>query len=523
MITGKGIYLLSKLKFLPILVLTLFLQSSSLSQKPASLPRSNPESEGVSSEAIIQFLDAVAESNHELHSLMILRHGKVLAEGWWNPYQPNLKHTMYSVSKSLAATAVGFAVSEKRISVNDKVISFFPADLPDSVGPFLADLKIKDLLSMSVGQAPDPTGDIGGKNDNWVKAFFNTPILFQPGSRFLYNSAATFMLSAIVQKVTGQRILDYLQPRLFDPLGISGIDWEVNPQKINSGGWGLRLKTEDMARFGQLFLQKGVWNGKQVLPASWIEEASSRKIDQDPNATQARKDSSDWLQGYCYQMWRSRNNSYRADGAFGQFIIVLPEKDAVIVITSETSNMQAEFNLVWKYLLPAFHDGKLSLNTEASAKLKKKIGSLALPLVVSVPSPIEKNISGRTFDIASSGKLRFEFANGVCSLFVNSDSASYSLGFGSGKWISGETKKLGPSLTARLRGNRSEISSYKVLGSYYWKTDSTLELTLRYIESPHTEIIRCSFSGSKVEVEFVNSFNKATSATLKGELTAAKS
>ena len=512
-----------------ILFLLVFLFSANLSlvaQKAASLPRSNPEAEGVSSEGIIEFLDAIPVSNHEFHSFMIVRHGKVVAEGWWNPYQSNLVHTMYSISKSFAATAIGFAVAEKRISVDDKVISFFQADLPDTVSTFLSALRIKDLLSMSVGQTPDSTGEVAGNNDNWVKGFFKIPIQFQPGTRFLYNSAASFMLSAIVQKVTGQKIMDYLQTRLFDPLAISGIDWEVNPQGINTGGWGLRLKTEDMAKFGQLFLQKGRWNGKQILQRSWVEEASTMKIEQDPSASQSRKDSSDWLQGYCYQMWRSRNNSYRGDGAFGQYILVLPEKDAVIVITSESPNLQGELNLVWKYLLAAFKEGKLKANPEAQANLKKKITALALPMVVSTVPPTEAKISGKTFAFTSEkgpGSLKIEISNGVCEFSLKDNSNNYGLRFGSGRWMFGETRKLGPYLVARARSNRSQISTYKIAGSYRWKDENTLELTLRYIESPHTEYIRCKFDGdNNVIVEFENSFNKSISATLKGSVVSGK-
>ena len=187
-----------------------------------------------------------------------------------------------------------------------------------------------------------------------MKKFLSIPIINEPGSKFLYNSLATYMLSAIVQKVTGEKVVDYLTPRLFEPLGIQGMDWEVDPMGINTGGWGLRVKTEDLAKFGQLYLQKGMWNGKQIIPADWIEEATTAKIMQDPDAPQSRKDSSDWLQGYCYQFWRCRNNAYRGDGAYGQFIIVMPEKDAVVAITAETSDMQDEINLVWKFLLPAF-------------------------------------------------------------------------------------------------------------------------------------------------------------------------
>ena len=141
---------------------------------------------------------------------------------------------------------------------------------------------------------------------------------------------ATYMLSAIVTKLTGEKLIDYLQPRLFAPLQISGIDWETDPKGINVGGWGLRLHTEDMAKFGQLFLQKGIWQGKQVIPAAWVEEASTMKIMQDPTASQERMKNSDWLQGYCYQMWRGRNNTYRGDGAFGQYILMVPDADAVV-------------------------------------------------------------------------------------------------------------------------------------------------------------------------------------------------
>src|SRR6478609_4466769 len=261
--------------------LLLLLLTVQLFAQQVSLPRSTPEAEGVSSEGIIQFLDAAAKSKHEFHSIMIIRHGKVITEGWWNPYRPDLKHTMYSVSKSFTATAVGFAVTEKKLSLEDKVISFFPEETPTQLSPYLAALKVKHLLTMTAGQAPDPTGPVA-VSQNWVKTFLNTPILDEPGSKFLYNSVATYMLSAIVQKVTGQKVIDYLQPRLFQPLGITGIDWETDPKGNNTGGWGLRLKTEDMAKFGQLFLQKGMWNGKQILPASWVEQASTKKIDQDP-------------------------------------------------------------------------------------------------------------------------------------------------------------------------------------------------------------------------------------------------
>lgn len=479
-------------------------------QKMAQLPRATPESQGVSSADILKFVEAMDNSEHEFHSFMVVRHGKVIAEGWWNPYRADLKHTMYSVSKSFTATAVGFAVAEKKLSVDDKVISFFPGDVPSPVSPNLAKLRIKDLLSMTAGQDPDPTFQVV-RSENWVKTFLATPVLYEPGSKFLYNSAATYMLSAIVQKVTGEKIMDYLTPRLFTPLGISGIDWEIDPQNINVGGWGLRLKTEDMAKFGQLFLNKGKWNGKQILPASWVEEATTKKIDQDPSAPQSKKDSSDWLQGYCYQMWRSRNNSYRGDGAFGQFIIVLPEKDAVVAITAETPDMQGEFNVIWEHLLPVFKEGKLPANRQALDELKKKVATLALPVEKSGAQGMESAVAGKVFTSITDRRLhglKMDFKDGICRLLLDTDTTDHDLRFANGKWQEGSTSKYGPYLVAAATSNRKGLPEFKTAGSYSWTSDSTMEFTLRYIESPHTETIKLTFEEQdEVKVDFLNFFN----------------
>lgn len=490
-------------------------------QQTASLPRSTPEAEGVSSPAIIDFLDAVAASPHELHSFMMLRHGKVVAEGWWNPYRPDLKHTLYSTSKSFTATAVGFAVSEGKLTVDDRVVSFFPDDLPETVSPHLAALEVKDLLSMSVGHRTDPTGPVSA-HENWVRAFLDTPIVYEPGTRFLYNSVASHTLSAIVQKVTGRKIIDYLRPRLFEPLGIEGMDWEADPQGNNTGGWGLRLKTEDMAKFGQLFLQRGRWQGRQILPETWIEQASTIKIEQDPNAPQARKDTNDWLQGYCYQMWRSRHNSYRADGAFGQFILIMPDQDAVVAITAETPDMQAELNLVWQHILPSMKSQTLPENPQALQKLKERLASLALSPPTIQSSQLESKVSGKTFDFASNEEgiesASLEFTSGVCRLTLNTAAATYRIDFGAGKWQEGETTRHGPYLVSRAKANRVGLPPFKTAASYTWTDETTLQLTLRYIESPHTETIKCSFEGEDISVESRNSFNRAGGSIYKGTL-----
>jgi CubicO group peptidase (beta-lactamase class C family) len=451
----------------------------------------------------------------------------VIAEGWWNPYKPELRHTLYSTSKSFTATAVGFAVSEKRLSVNDKVISFFPDQLPDTVSTFLSEMTVKNLLTMSAGLDPDPTFKTVVNDSNWVKSFLSIPVVHEPGTKFLYNTLATYMLSAIVQKVTGEKVIDFLKPRLFEPLAIEGMDWEVDPHGINVGGWGLRLKTEDMARFGQLFLQKGKWNGKQVLPAEWIEEATTKKIDQAPEAPQSTKDSSDWMQGYCYQMWRCRHNAFRADGAYGQYIIVMPDQDAVVAITAETSDMQDEINLIWEHLLPAIKADELAENSALSEILKEKLLSLALPLpAIGNGSETVSHISGKTFAFEPNEKhletMTLHFTEGICKVSMMINSYNYNFSLGSGQWITGETTLIGPDLLLLAKAHFAGLPPARVAGSFGWKNENTLELVLRYIESPHSETIFCRFENNKLSVSFhysneANNIHPEFKGTLKDQ------
>jgi CubicO group peptidase (beta-lactamase class C family) len=513
--------MLMKKTLLSVLLLLTLLHIKASAQTGNTLPRSTPEAEGVSATAISTFLDSVAISKHEFHSLILMRHGKVIAEGWWNPYRQDLRHTLYSLSKSFTATAVGFARAERKLSLNDKVISFFPNELPDTVGSYLQQLTVKDLLTMSVGHDPDPTG-IVVRDSNWVRSFFSMPIKYQPGGTFLYNSTATYMLSAIVSKVTGQKVIDYLQPRLFEPLGIAKPDWEEDPKHINTGGWGLRLKTEDIAKFAQLFLQNGKWNGRQILPQGWAEEASTAHIIQHPEYSQARRDSSDWQQGYGYQMWRCRNNAYRGDGAFGQYAIVMPKQDAVIAITSESADMQGELNLIWKILLPAMQKGKLPANTAGDAMLQKKLAALVLPVKKDIIAP--SFTKTKTFVLEPNAQnirsLTFNFLNNVYEVIIKPDSGVYPIRFAANNWQRGETKLKGPYLVSGARNSLAGLPPFKVAAEYTSIDPNTLELVLRYIESPHTQTMLCRFAGDDITVDIKRSFNTDAPGaviTLKGK------
>jgi CubicO group peptidase (beta-lactamase class C family) len=344
------------MRYIALAISLLLIAGAGFSQSTTDLTRSTPAAEKVNAAGITAYAKAVKESGLQLHSYMVLRHGKVIAADWLGDHSATEEHVMYSVSKTFTSTAIGFAVTEGLLKISDKVISFFPNDLPDTVTPYLRELTVRDLLIMSCGHGEDPSAQIRKHEGSWVKQFLAYPIAFKPGTHFQYNSVGTYMLSAIVQKLTGKKVVDYLTPRLFQPLGISGYHWEESPQGINAGGWGLYLKTEDLAKMGQFMLQKGKWQGKQLLPAAWFAEATKLQTPHWPQSWVKPgqvKENSDWMQGYGYQIWRCRHNAFRADGKDGQFVVVIPDKDAVVINTAFIQDTQAELNLIWDYLLPA--------------------------------------------------------------------------------------------------------------------------------------------------------------------------
>lgn len=339
----------------------------------AALPRSTPEAQGVSSAGIRAFVEAADRQVNTMHSFMLVRHGQVIAEGWWKPEAADKPHVLHSLSKSFTSTAVGLAVEEGKLKLDDPVLKFFPEYAPAEPSENLKAMSVRDLLTMSCGH------DVEVKfteSEPWVKTFLAHPVPFKPGTHFQYNTPGTHMLSAIVTKVTGQPVLDYLRPRLFEPLGIENPEWPASPQGNTLGGWGLRVRTEDIAKFGQLYLQKGKWNGKQLIPASWVEQATRKQVS---NASEKDPDEqSDWQQGYGFQFWRCTHGFYRGDGANGQYCLVLPEQDAVLAITADTRDMQAELRVVWEILLPAFQKEKLPENAEEQARLKQTLAGLAV-------------------------------------------------------------------------------------------------------------------------------------------------
>src|SRR3569832_23069 len=402
-------------------------------------------SPGIDPRRIDSFLNAVAAGSFELHSLIVARHGRSAASGWFAPYRAQAPHLLYSLSKSFTSTAVGFAVAAGKLHSTDKVVDFFPSQVPPTISANLAALNIQHLLTMSVGMPKDATPTVTHEHD-WVKTFLAQPIEFQPGSVFLYNSAATYMLSAIVQKVTGQQVNQYLRSRLFAQLGIPEMSWQVCPLGINTGGWGLSATTETLMKLGQFYLQQGRWNDRQLLPKSWIADATRAHIQQTPTADKNPL-TDDWYQGFGYQIWRCRHNGFRGDGAFGQVCIVLPEQDAVVALTSQTMDMQGLLNLVWEHLLPAMSDTAPAAQDEWQ-HMRQRLARLTLPVPsstapASFPSPSPSPAGGARTGLPSPARATFAGqeaavyriepnALGVTRLSISSRPDSVRLVFGVG-------------------------------------------------------------------------------------------
>lgn len=475
-------------------------------ESPFVLPRSTPESQGISSAGISRFLEAIKQSKQEFHSLMILRHGNVIAEGWWAPYSAEHRQQLYSLSKSFTGTAIGFAAGEGLITVDDPVIKFFPDYLPAEVGDNLKALKIRHLLSMSVGQAKDAILFLEASPAGvpWEKTFLNLPVAYPPGSRFLYNSGASFMLSAIVKKVTGQSEHEYLKPRLYEPLNITKATWGANWEGINMGASHLRIPTEDIAKFGQTYLQNGVWNGKQVVSREWVMEASSKQMENGHN-------DSSWGYGYGFQFWLNPPGGYRADGAFGQYSMILPELDAVVAITSESIDTKTTMQIVWDVLLPEMKPSLLPPNASAHHNLLTELKSLRYdPPQLATTSPLAPKIDGKEFILEinpyNAKAVSFRFEHGNCFFTLKEDGKpDINITSGPNQWIRKGNYK--PSAHSLFSLRRIDFDSI-VAAAYGWQDDNTLVLTWRYIETVHGETFTCIFEGDKLTIKPLFSINR---------------
>ena len=347
----------------------------------------------------------------------------------------------------------------------------------------LKSMRVSDLLRMSTGHQAEPSLMPA---QHWAKAFLAQPVPHKPGTHFLYNTAATYMLSAIVQKATGMTVLDYLRPRLFEPLGIENPTWGTSPQGVTLGGYGLSIRTEDIARFGQLYLQKGRWQGKQLVPEAWVAAATARQTANGSNPK------SDWDQGYGYQFWRCRHGAYRGDGAFGQFCIVMPEQDAVVAITSGVKDMQSVMNLVWDHLLPAMKPSPLAADDDARKTLEQRLAGLSLrPQEGSVSNERAASVAGKKFVFPANERkleaitLEDDGKGDEATIVARFGGIDQRITLGRGAWRKG-------------RLAYGTLPEQPEAASGAWTANDTFTARICFYETPFTYTIRLKFSGDKL-------------------------
>ncbi|MBM7787533.1 serine hydrolase domain-containing protein [Tenggerimyces flavus] len=420
------------------------------------LPRSAPEAQGVDSELLLDLVTKLDENEQELHSLMILRHGHVLAEGWWAPYSAERRHELYSLSKSFTSMGVGYLVADGKVSLDDKIVDYFPEHLPEQTSDNLKAMRVRDLLTMTTGHVGEPVM-LRGREDSWLKAFFDHPVDKAPGTHFLYNTAATYVCSALVQHITGSTLLDFLTPRLFDKIGATEADWPTSPEGVTLGGFGLSLTTESIAKFGSLLIA----NDGSVLPQDWVTQATSKQV---PNDNQ---DNPDWKQGYGFQFWMARRG-YRGDGAFGQYCIVLPDLDIVIAATSATFDMQAVLNAIWEALPDQLPNEPLPPNEATTGKLRDKLTRLEL-----TPPTGDGQVT-------QAGTYEFdETLNGLATLTI-------------GDTVGAEVHFKGDRFA--VTATPDKWTGDEVVASYAWR-DGALVLTVRFLETPYRATYTCRIDG----------------------------
>ena len=401
------------------------------------LPRATPESQGVPTSAVRELI-ATLDRVDSIHGLMIVRHGHVIAEADWAPYRASDPQHIFSISKSFLSTAFGFAIAEGLVSLDDRIVDLFPESAPAVVDDRVAALRIRHLLAMASGH-PDDTMDalFAAGDGDWVAAFLAVPLEHDPGTHFFYNTGASYVLSAVAQKVTGQRLLDYLGPRLFEPLGIEGASWAQSPSGVDLGGFGLSVRLGDIAALGELYLRRGRWGDRQLLPADWVDQATSAHSDN--SADDGTED--DWAQGYGYQFWRS-THGYRGDGAFGQYCLVIPEHDLVVAITGSLPDMQLPLYPFWEGLLPSLSDAPLDEDPDAAAALAADVTRLSVPAPGMVRGDGDRpRVDGVLFDLEANDHgfetVSLRVGDASTSIVLRAGGADTVLEVGFGEWVRG--------------------------------------------------------------------------------------
>lgn len=439
------------------------------------LPRSTPEEQGVPSKALVALFDSLhALPLTDMHAVVVMRHGKVIGEMYPKPYAPEYRHTMYSCSKTFVGIAVGLAIEDNRLRLDDRVAAIFPELLPDSVSKDLADMTVRHLLTMASGVKPD--WNMRSRGKEWIRTFLSKPVK-EPGTQYAYDSMVSYMLAAVVQKVTGKKLTEYLQERVFTPMNVTEWAWEESPEGVNTGGWGVHIQPESLAKFGQLILNEGRWEGKQLVPTEWIREM-------------CKKHRETGREVYGYHIWHcgGHDGAVRADGALGQYVISVLDKDMVVVMTEATlGNGRDQRRLIWNVLLPHIQDEPLPANKKDYQKLLKKQEGYKLAEVKGkASSAFASNWENKTIELGKNTfgwkSLKLNFGKKEVTMTVTeTNGKSYELPFGYQQWMTTTFDSYPPYSITPIDRFKGLEGPYYASGSYAWISKEELQLKAHYV------------------------------------------
>ena len=435
-----------------------------------TFPRSTPSALGIDAGGVAAFLDALESTpDVEPHGLVLLRHGRVAAEGWWAPYRRESPHLLYSLSKSFTAAAVGIAVREGLVDLDATALSYFPELDADVTDGRSRRIRVRHLLAMASGHREETIDRAEALDpENTVRGFLMLPPDEEPGTVFAYNQPCTYTLAAIVRRVSGESLVAYLRPRLLDPLGIDDLAWRRDDTGAELGYSGCYAPTSAVAALGQLYLQRGVWDGERILDEDWVDAATRPQVDNpdEPNP--------DWHRGYGFQFWMARHG-FRGDGAYGQFCVVLPEQDVVLAMTGQSLDMQAVLDAVWRHLLPAVDAG--DGDAAADAGLEARLASLGLPPVTGGPLP---DLAAAPLRGDGPERVLFARDGGRWRATLDLDGTTLSVPVGEGEWAVD-----GPLAASAAADD-----------------DGTVRLDVRFVETPHLLHLRLDPAAGRLQARW---------------------
>ena len=488
-------------------------------EKKISIKRASyPEKVGVSSKAIEALIDDFKQSDVEVHSIMVLSGEEVAFESWASPYAPELPHAMYSVSKTFTSAAIGFAVDEGLLTVDTKLVDIFPEFKPKKPDENLDKLTIHSLLTMQSGKNISVMAD--KTTPDWEKQFFESPWGFAPcDGHWQYISENQYMLCSVIHRLTGRCVVSYLTPRLFEPLGIDIPDWELSPSGIEAGGWGLFIKTEDLAKFVSCYQHGGKFQGKQVIPAEWVRQTLRRHAD---NSSANKLPDSQAGYGYC--VWHCAGASaYRMDGMFSQFGFIFKDRDASIILTGGEIDEQKTRDCLWRHVKDIF------IEPDSEPKADHEIGLAPLGDIIfeEEHSPLEETIEGRNIKfrkniiLSAAGfpvsmlplptvymsaekagninNVVFHFEKDICTM-------TWDEGFEHNMITCGMD---GNFRTSRIRLANMNFTAYSTAA---WTSENTLQINMRPIESVCRRTIEFIFDENGKDVLFKPSSQQPMSA-----------